>query len=103
MRLTLTGRELFALLEYGLSVTVGSERAVFDYYWSGMSAELKDGRIVSALLRDGTPVVAGGTYQVPIPNSAAYPGGEDTGIIVSDAYLGVMESRPSPPPGKLCR
>ncbi len=107
MRLTLTGKELFALLEGGHSVTEGSETAVFDYYWSGMDAEMKDGRIVSAALRDGTPVEESRTYQVVICagdyDQAAYPGGEDTGILVSDAYLSVMEGKTLTAPGRLCR
>lgn len=106
-RLTLTGKELFALLEGGRSVTEGGETAVFDYYWSGMDAEMKDGRIVSAVLRNGTPVEESGTYQVLIAtgdyDSTAYPGGEDTGIIVSDAYLEIMEGKTLTVPGKLCR
>lgn len=107
IRLTLTGKELFALLEGGRSVTNGSETAVFDYYWSGMDAEMKDGRIVSAALRDGTPVEASGTYQVLIAtgdyDTAAYPDGEDTGVIVSEAYLKLMEGKNLTVPGKLCR
>ncbi|XCP85478.1 extracellular solute-binding protein [Roseburia hominis] len=107
MRLTLTGRELFALLEGGHSVTEGSETAVFDYYWSGMDAEMKDGRIVSAVLRNGTPVEESGTYRVLICKGdyapAVYQSGEDTGIIVSDAYLNVMEGKTLTAPGKLCR
>lgn len=107
MRLTLTGRELFTLLEGGHSVTQGSETAVFDYYWSGMDAELKDGHIVSAVLRDGTSVEESGTYQVAICtgdyDQEAYPDGEDTGIIVSDAYLDVMKGKTLTVPDKLCR
>lgn len=107
MRLTLTGKELFALLEGGHSVTEGSETAVFDYYWSGMDAVMKDGSIVSAVLRNGKPVEESGTYHVLICtgdyDSAAYPNGEDTGIIVSDAYLKVMEGKTLTAPGKLCR
>ena len=107
MRLTLTGKELFALLENGRSVTAGSETAVFDYYWSGMDAEMKDGRIVSAVLRDGAPVTETGAYQVLIAASdydaTAYPNGEDTGMIVSDAYLKVMEGKTFTAPDKLCR
>ncbi len=107
MRLTLTGEELFSLLESGRRVTDGDAAAVFDYYWSGMDAEMKDGRIVSAILRDGTPVEASGAYQVLIPagdyDSSAYPAGEDTGIIVSDAYLQVMEGKTLAAPDRLCR
>lgn len=107
IRLTLTGKELFALLEGGRSVTGGSETAVFDYYWSGMDAEMKDGRIVSAVLRNGTPVEENGTYQVLMAtgdyDSTAYPNGEDTGIIVSDAYLDVMEGKTLTVPDRLCR
>lgn len=47
------------------------------------------------------------TYQVLIAtddyDSAAYPNGEDTGIIVTDAYLKVMEGKTLTAPGKLCR
>ncbi len=72
-----------------------------------MDAEMKDGRIVSAVLRNGTHVEENGTYQVVIStgdyDSAAYPNGEDTGIIVSDAYLNVMEGKTLTAPGKLCR
>lgn len=107
MRLTLTGNELFALLEGGHSVTEGSETAVFDYYWSGMDVQMKDGHIVSAVLRNGTPVEESGTYRVVIStgdyDQAAYPDGEDTGIIVSDAYLSVMEGKTLTVPDKLCR
>ncbi len=107
MRLTLTGKELFALLEGGHSVTEGSETAVFDYYWSGMDAEMKDGSIVSAVLRNGTPVEENETYHVIICtgdyDSTAYPNSEDTGIIVSDAYLTVMEGKTLTAPDKLCR
>lgn len=107
VKLTLTGEELFALLEGGHSVTQGSETAVFDYYWSGMDAEMKDGCIVSAVLRNGTPMEESGTYQVVICtgdyDQTAYPDGEDTGIIVSDAYLSVMEGKTLTAPDKLCR
>ncbi len=107
IRLTLNGKALFALLEGGLSVTGGAETAVFDYYWSGMDANMKDDRIVSAVLQNGTPVEESGTYQVLIAagdyDSAAYPGGEDTGVIVSDAYLKLMEGKKLAAPGKLCR
>lgn len=107
MRLSLTGKELFALLEGGHSVTNGTETAVFDYYWSGMDAEMKDGRIVSAVLRDGTAVEEDGTYQVLVVASdydaAAFPGGEDTGVIVSEAYLKLMEGKKMNAPDRLCR
>lgn len=107
MCLTLTGKELFALLEGGHSVSEGSETAVFDYYWSGMDAKMKDGRIVSAVLRNGTPVEESGTYRVVIAtgdyDQTAYPGGEDTGITVSDAYLNFMEGKTLTVPGRLCR
>ncbi len=106
-RLTLTGQELFALLEGGRSVTAGSETAVFDYYWSGLDARMKDGHIVSAVLRDGTPVEENGTYQVLICagdyDPAAYPDGEDTGVVVSDAYLKIMEGKTLTAPASLCR
>ncbi len=107
LRLTLTGKELFALLEGGHSVTADGETAVFDYYWSGMDAKMEGGRIVSAVLSGGTPVEESGTYQVMIGtgdhDAAAYPTGEDLGILVSDAYLQVMEGKVLTAPGKLCR
>ncbi len=107
MCLNLTGSELFELLNGGRSVSDGSKTAVFDYYWSGIDAEMKDGSIVSAVLKDGTPVEENGTYRVMICtgdyDAAAYPDGEDTGIIVSDAYRSVIEGKTISVPGKLCR
>ena len=91
MRLTLTGRELFALLEGGRSVTAGSETAVFDYYWSGLDAQMMDGRIISAVLRDGTPVEESETYQVLICaddyDPTAYPGG---GLAIYGGIIGAL-------------
>ncbi len=107
MCLTLTGNELFALLEGGRSVTEGSETAVFDYYWSGIDAQMKDGKITSATLSDGREVQPDETYQVTICGSdydeEAYPNGEDTGVTVSDAYGNVMDGKTLTAPGKLYR
>lgn len=48
---------------------------------------MNDGRIVSAVLRNGTPVEENKTYRVMFPtgdyDSAAYQNGEDTGIKVN--------------------
>ncbi len=80
--------------------------------WAQCGSELKetmlgDGRIVLAVFRNGTPMEESGTYQVLIStgdyDQTAYPGGEDTGIIVSDAYLSVMEGKTLTVPDKLCR
>ncbi len=107
MRLTLTGKELFALLEGGCGVTAENETAVFDYYWSGMDAVIKDGKITSAALSDGREVQPDEKYQVIICGSdydeEAYPDGEDTGVTVSEAYLKVMEGKTLTAPDKLCR
>lgn len=107
VRLTLTGRELFELLEGGRSVTDGNKTAVFDYYWSGVDAQIENGRIVSAALKDGTPIEESKTYTAVMCagdyDAEAYPNGEDTGIIVSDAYLAVMEGKTITAPEKLCR
>ncbi len=107
MRLTLTGRELLEMLESGRRVTAGDETAVFDYYWAGLDAQMKDGRITSAVLKDGTPVEESGTYQVLICagdyDRSSYPNGEDTGIVVSDAYLKIMEGKTLTAPARLCR
>lgn len=107
VRLTLTGRELFELLEGGRSVTDGNKTAVFDYYWSGVDAQIENGKIVSATLKDGTPIEESKTYTAVICtgdyDAEAYPNGEDTGIIVSDAYLAVMEGKTITAPEKLCR
>ncbi len=107
MRLTLTGKELFALLEGGCGVTAKNETAVFDYYWSGMDAVIKDGKITSAALSDGREVQPDEKYQVTICGSdydeEAYPDGEDTGATVSEAYLKVMEGKTLTAPDKLCR
>ena len=107
VRLTLTGRELFELLEGGRSVTDGKKTAVFDYYWSGVDAQIENGKIVSAALKDGTPIEESKTYTAVMCagdyDAEAYPNGEDTGIIVSDAYLAVMEGKTITAPEKLCR
>lgn len=107
VRLTLTGRELFELLEGGRSVTDGNKTAVFDYYWSGVDAQIENGKIVSAALKDGTPIGESKTYTAVMCagdyDAEAYPNGEDTGIIVSDAYLAVMEGKTITAPEKLCR
>ncbi len=107
MQLTLTGKELFALLEGGRRVTQGNETAVFDYYWSGMDAVMKDGKIISAALSDGREVQPDEKYLVTICGSdydeKAYPDGEDTGVIVSEAYLKVMKGKTLTAPDKLCR
>lgn len=107
VRLTLTGRELFELLEGGRSVTDGNKTAVFDYYWSGVDAQIENGKIVSAALKDGTPIEESKTYTAVMCagdyDAEAYPNGEDTGIIVSDAYLAVMEGKTITAPEKLCR
>ncbi len=107
VKLTLTGEELFRLLEKGRTMTYEDKSAVFDYYWAGMDAVMKDGRIVSAVLHNGTPVEESGTYQVLISTDdydpAAYPNSEDTGMIVSDAYLNVMQGKTLTAPDKLCR
>ncbi len=105
--LNLMGKELFALLEGGRSVTEGNETAVFDYYWSGMDAVMKNGKITSATLSDGREVQPDEKYQVTICGSdydeEAYPNSEDTGITVSEAYLKVMEGKTLTAPDKLCR
>lgn len=107
VRLTLTGRELFELLEGERSVTDGNKTAVFDYYWSGVDAQIENGKIVSAALKDGTPIEESKTYTAVMCagdyDAEAYPNGEDTGIIVSDAYLAVMEGKTITAPEKLCR
>ena len=107
VRLTLTGRELFELLEGERSVTDGNKTAVFDYYWSGVDAQIENGKIVSAALKDGTPIEESKTYTAVMCagdyDAEAYPNGEDTGLIVSDAYLAVMEGKTITAPEKLCR
>lgn len=107
VRLTLTGRELFELLEGERSVTDGNKTAVFDYYWSGVDAQIENGKIVSAALKDGTPIEESKTYTAVMCagdyDAEAYPNSEDTGIIVSDAYLAVMEGKTITAPEKLCR
>lgn len=107
VKLTLTGEELFRLLENGRTMTYEDKTAVFDYYWSGMDAVMKDGKIVSATLSDGRNVEPDGTYQVMISavdyDTEAYAGGEDTGSVIKAAYLEWMTGKTLTAPEKLCR
>lgn len=107
VKLTLTGEELFRLLENGRTMTYEEKSAVFDYYWSGMDAVMENGKIISAVLSDGRTVEKGGKYQVVISavdyDAEAYAGGEDTGSVISSAYLEFMTDKTLTAPEKLCR
>ncbi len=107
VKLTLTGEELFRLIENGRAMTYEDKSAVFDYYWSGMDADMENGKIVSAVLSDGRTVEKDGEYQVIISaadyDAEAYPGGEDTGSVIKEAYLEFMTDKTLTAPGSLCR
>ncbi len=107
VKLTLTGEELFRLLENGRTMTFEDKSAVFDYYWSGMDAVIEDGKITSATLSDGRTVEPDGKYQVIISSvdydEETYSNAEDTGIVISDAYLEFMTDKTLTAPEKLCR
>ncbi len=107
VKLTLTGEELFRLLENGRTMTFEDKSAVFDYYWSGMDAVMENGKITSATLWDGRTVEPDGKYTVIISaadyDTEAYPGGEDTGSVIKEAYLEFMENKTLVAPEKLCR
>ncbi len=107
VKLTLTGEELFRLLENGRTMTYEDKSAVFDYYWAGMDAVMENGKIVSAVLSDGRTVEKDGKYQVIISaadyDAEAYPGGEDTGTVIKEAYLEFMTDKTLTVPGRLCR
>ncbi len=107
VKLTLTGEELFRLLENGRTVTDEDKSTVFDYYWSGMDAVMENGKIISAVLSDGRTVEKDGKYQVIISavdyDAEAYSGGEDTGTVINEAYLEFMTDKTLTAPEKLCR
>ncbi len=107
VKLTLTGEELFRLLENGRTMTYEDKSAVFDYYWAGMDAVLENGKIVSAVLSDGRTVEKDGEYTVIISavdyDAEVYPGGEDTGSVIKEAYLEFMTDKTLTAPEKLCR
>ncbi len=107
VKLTLTGEELFRLLENGRTMTFEEKSAVFDYYWSGMDAVIENGKITSATLSDGRTVEKDGEYQVIISSvdydAETYSNGEDTGTIIGDAYLEFMTGKTLSAPEKLCR
>ncbi len=107
VKLTLTGEELFRLLENGRTVTDEDKSAVFDYYWAGLDAVMENGKIISAVLSDGRSVEKDGKYQVIISavdyDTEAYFGGEDTGIVINEAYLEFMTDKTLTAPEKLCR
>ena len=107
VKLTLTGEELFRLLENGRTMTFEDKTAVFDYYWSGMDAVMENGKITSAALSDGRKIEPDGKYEVIISSvdydAEAYPNGEDTGTVISEAYLEYMTGKTLTAPEKLCR
>ena len=107
VKLTLTGEELFRLLENGRTMTFEDRTAVFDYYWSGMDSVMENGKIVSATLSDGRTVEKDGQYQVIISSAdydaEAYPNGEDTGTVIKAAYMEWMTDKTLTAPEKLCR
>lgn len=106
-KLTLTGEELFRLIENGKTATFEGKTAVFDYYWSGMDAVMENGKITSAKLSDGRAVEKDVQYQVIIPtgdyDTAVYTSAEDTGIVTTDAYKELMTGKTLAAPEKLCR
>lgn len=107
VKLTLTGEELFRLLENGRTMTYENKSAVFDYYWSGMDAVMENGKIKSAVLSDGRTVEKDGKYQAIISavdyDAEAYSGGKDTGTVIKAAYLEFMTGKTLTAPKKLCR
>ncbi len=107
VKLTLTGEELFRLLENGRTMTFEDKSAVFDYYWAGLDAVMEDGRITSATLSDGRTVEPDGKYQVIISSvdydEETYSNAEDTSTVISDAFLGFMTGKTLSAPEKLCR
>ncbi len=107
VKLTITGEELFSLLENGRTMTYEDKSAVFDYYWSGMDAVMENGKIVSATLSDGRTVEKDGKYQVIISavdyDAETYIGGEDTDSVIKEAYLEFMTDKTLTAPEKLCR
>ncbi len=107
VKLSLTGEELFSLINSGRTCTFGDKTAVFDYYWSGMDAVVEEGKIVSAVLSDGRKVETEGRYQVIMSSvdydGERYPGGEDTGVTIKEAYLEYMTGKTLTAPAKLCR
>ncbi len=107
VKLTITGEELFSLLENGRTVTYENESAVFDYYWSGMDAVMENGKIISAVLLDGRTIEKDGKYEIMISavdyDAEVYSNGEDTGTVIKDAYLEFMTGKTLTAPEKLCR
>ncbi len=107
VKLTLTGEELFRLLENGRTMTFEDKSAVFDYYWAGMDAVTENGKITSATLSDGRIVDPDGKYQVIMSSvdydAETYPNGEDTGTVIKEAYLEFMTDKTLTAPEKICR
>lgn len=79
VQMTLTGSQIKNLIENGKHMVMfegdpdghnldSAEGAVardsFDYYWAGMKAELKNGKVISMTLEDGTEMEENGTYTV---------------------------------------
>lgn len=69
--MTLTGEQIRDLMENGKSLKSEEETgeaaqtsAAFDYYWSGVNAEIENGKVKAMKLADGTEILADGVYTV---------------------------------------
>lgn len=79
VQMTLTGAQIQALVENGKMMVLyegesigvsadgpveGAVSSIYPYYWTGMTVKLKDGKVVSMALEDGTPMEQDKTYTV---------------------------------------
>ncbi len=124
VQMKLTGAQIRELIEKGKHVVMfegnlegqnleSEEGAVawdyFDYYWAGMDAEMKDGKVISMILEDGTEMKEDQTYTVTFASGDYTDGTVSKGNPVEleysskDALRAYMEKNSPVSPIEFCR
>lgn len=124
VQMKLTGAQIRELIEKGKHVVMvegdeagrnleSREGAIawdyFDYYWAGMKAEMKDGKVTSMTLEDGTEMKEDQTYTVTFASGDYTDGTEAKGNPVEleytskDALRAYMEKNSPVSPIEFCR
>lgn len=124
VQMKLTGAEIRELIEKGKHVIMieGSDEGqnvesregaiawgYFDYYWAGMNVEMKDGKVTSMTLEDGTEMKEDQTYTVTFASGDYTDGTASKGNPVEleysskDALRAYMEKNSPVSPIEACR
>lgn len=124
MQLTLTGAQIQELLEQGKHMVRYADdnntyavaeddtaiaTARYDYYWTGMTVEMKNGKVTAMTLSDGTPVEPEHTYTVSfaegdyMDTTAAAGHPVDLGYTVIDVFSEYLQQHSPLRPVAVCR